>query len=279
MMAGNHDGRSASGRRPRRGFGVEGAVAPEIIRELAPAAEEAGYATFWVNDEPDGDGLATLREAAAVTTSIRLAVGVIPLDRQGPERIAARIDALDLPIDRLAVGVGSGGAAGGLERVRAGVVALRELTTAEVIVGAIGPRMCRLGGEVADGVLLDWASPEYARQVMAIVTEAAGAAGRPRPWLGAYVFTALGAAGGAKLRAAADYYAAIPSYAAHFARIGAEPLETTAWGEDDDALQRALAPFDAALDETVIRAVAVAETSAAYLDVLHGAAPETPSEP
>jgi alkanesulfonate monooxygenase SsuD/methylene tetrahydromethanopterin reductase-like flavin-dependent oxidoreductase (luciferase family) len=157
--------------------------------------------------------------------------------------------------------------------VRAGVAALRDSTSAEVIVGAIGPRMCRLGGEVADGVLLDWASPEYARQVMAIVTEAASAAGRPRPWLGAYVFTALGAAGDVKLRAAADYYAAIPSYTAHFARIGAEPLETAAWGEDRHAMQEALARFDAALDETVVRAVVAEETVEAYLAVLRAAAP------
>jgi alkanesulfonate monooxygenase SsuD/methylene tetrahydromethanopterin reductase-like flavin-dependent oxidoreductase (luciferase family) len=272
-MTGDRTAPATGARLPRRGFGVAGAVAPAIIRELAPAAEAAGYATFWVNDEPDGDGLAALREAAAVTREIRLAVGVIPLDRQEPERIAARIAELALPLERLTIGVGSGGAAGGLERVRAGVAALRELTAAEVIVGAIGPRMCRLGGEVADGVLLDWASPEYAQQVMAIISEAAAAAERPRPWLGAYVFTALGAAGRVKLRAAADYYAAIPSYAAHFARIGTAPLQTAGWGETDHALQRALAPFDAVLNETVVRAVTVTETSAAYLDVLRAAAP------
>jgi alkanesulfonate monooxygenase SsuD/methylene tetrahydromethanopterin reductase-like flavin-dependent oxidoreductase (luciferase family) len=71
----------AKGSRPRRGFGVEAALAHDIVRELAPAAERAGYRTFWVNDEADGDGLGTLREAAAVTTTIRLGVGAIPLDR------------------------------------------------------------------------------------------------------------------------------------------------------------------------------------------------------
>ena len=75
------------------------------MRELAPAAERAGYRTFWVNDEADGDGLAALGAAAAVTTTIRLGVGAIPLDR-GPERIAWRVKELALPVERLALGVG-----------------------------------------------------------------------------------------------------------------------------------------------------------------------------
>jgi alkanesulfonate monooxygenase SsuD/methylene tetrahydromethanopterin reductase-like flavin-dependent oxidoreductase (luciferase family) len=94
--------------RPQRGFGVEAALAHEIVRELAPAAERAGYRTFWVNDEADGDGLAALGAAAAVTTTIRLGVGAIPLDRQGPERIAWRVKEFALPVERLALGVGSG---------------------------------------------------------------------------------------------------------------------------------------------------------------------------
>src|SRR5689334_20672605 len=59
-----------------RGFGVAGALPHDIIRTLAPAAEAAGYGAFWVNDTPQGDGLAALAVAAAVTKTIRLGVGV-----------------------------------------------------------------------------------------------------------------------------------------------------------------------------------------------------------
>jgi alkanesulfonate monooxygenase SsuD/methylene tetrahydromethanopterin reductase-like flavin-dependent oxidoreductase (luciferase family) len=258
---------------PRRGFGVEGALAHDIVRELAPAAERAGYGAFWVNDEADGDGLASLREAAAVTTSIRLAVGVIPLDRQGPEQIADRIDDLGLPVARLVVGVGSGHETGGLERVRAGVAALRELTDASIVVGAIGPRMCRLAGEIADGVLLDWPPPAYIARTASIVAEAGVAANRSRPWIAGYIFTALGDQGIARLHGQAAYYAAIPSYAAHFARAETSPLDAAAFGADPSALQRALEPFDAELDETVVRAVVAEETAADYLALLAAAAP------
>ena len=259
----------------RRGFGVEGALAHDIVRELAPAAERAGYHTFWVNDEAHGDGLAALHEAAAVTTTIRLGVGVIPLDRQGPERIALRVRELALPVERLTLGVGSGHPAGGLERVRNGVAALRDSTTATLVVAAIGPRMLSLAGEIGDGVLLDWPAPTYVEGAAEIVAQGAANADRPRPWIGGYVFTAVGNPGIAKLRTEAEHYAAIPSYAAHFARMGVGPMGTVACGEDAAALERNLAPFDAVLDETVVRAVVAAKAASAveYLEVLHAAAP------
>ena len=257
----------------RRGFGVEGALAHDIVRELAPAAERAGYHTFWVNDEAHGDGLAALREAAAVTTTIRLGVGVIPLDRQGPERIAVRVKELALPLERLTLGVGSGRPAGGLKRVRNGVAALRDAIEATLVVAAIGPRMLSLAGEIGDGVLLDWPAPTYVEGAAEIVARCAAGASRPCPWIGGYVFTAVGSAGIAKLRTEAEHYAAIPSYAAHFARMGVGPMGAVASAEDAATLEESLAPFDAVLDETVVRAVVAEETASAYVAVLAAAAP------
>ena len=261
--------------RPQRGFGVEAALAHDILRELAPAAERAGNRTFWVNDEADGDGLAALGTAAAVTTTIRLGVGAIPLDRQGPERIASRVKELALPVERLVLGVGSGQPTGGLERVRNGVTALRDSIVTTLVVAAIGPRMLALAGEVADGVLLDWPAPSYVVEAAAIVARGAAGIQRPRPWIGGYVFTAVGSPGIAKLRTEAEHYAAIPSYAAHFARMGVGPMETVAYGEDAASLGRSLAPYDAVLDEMVVRAIVTEEATTAlgYLELLLAAAP------
>jgi hypothetical protein len=51
----------------QRGFGVAGALDHTVIRAVAPEVERLGYATFWTNDTPKGDGLAALLAAAEVT--------------------------------------------------------------------------------------------------------------------------------------------------------------------------------------------------------------------
>lgn len=256
-----------------RGFGVAGAMPHDLVRSLATAAEAAGYRTFWVNDTPDGDGLAALAEAAAAAASIRVGIGVIPLDRQAPERIAARVAALALPVDRLTLGVGSGRAAGGLDRVRRGAVALAEQTGAEIVVGALGPRMCAIAGEVADGVLLNWLTPKHAARSIELVERAASAVGRARPRVDGYVRTALGREAIERLRAEGDRYASYPAYGDHFRRMGADPIETGVAEREAARIAPALVPFDRVFDETVVRAITADESEAAYLALLRAAAP------
>jgi alkanesulfonate monooxygenase SsuD/methylene tetrahydromethanopterin reductase-like flavin-dependent oxidoreductase (luciferase family) len=103
-----------------RGFGVAAAVSHDVIREIAREAEQLGYTSFWCNDTPGADGLAALAEAAAVTTTITLGVGVIPLDRRPADVIAADVAALGLPQERLLLGIGSGGDRR-VSRVREGI--------------------------------------------------------------------------------------------------------------------------------------------------------------
>ena len=256
-----------------RGFGVAGALPHAIVRELAAAAERSGYHTFWVNDTPHGDGLAALREAAGVTTTIRLGVGVIPLDRQPAEAIARRVAELELPRERLTLGIGSGSAKGGVARVRAGAAALARLGEALIVVGALGPRMCAAAGETADGVLLNWLTAEYVAPSAAIVDAAAREAGRPRPLILGYVRTVYGPGAGEVFAAEAARYATFPAYAANFARMGTPAAATAVSGDDPAQIQAGLAPFTAALDETVVRAVTGEESAAAYLALLEAAAP------
>ncbi len=254
------------------GFGVAGSLDHGAVAELAAAAERAGYATFWANDVPGGEGLAALAAAAAATTSIGLGVGVIPLDRQPSAVIAGRVAELGLPADRLLLGVGSGMPGGGLERVREGVAELRTLTTARIAVGALGPKMCALAGEVADAVLLNWLTPGHVAPSAALTLEAAAAAGRPRPRIVGYVRVALDE-GMERLRTEAGRYASYPAYAANFARMGANAIETTVHGPDRVAIRAGLAPYFGELDETVVRCIAADESPEAYLEVLLAAAP------
>jgi alkanesulfonate monooxygenase SsuD/methylene tetrahydromethanopterin reductase-like flavin-dependent oxidoreductase (luciferase family) len=255
------------------GYGVAGGLDESIVRVIARQAEEFGYTTFWANDTPRGDGLATLAVAASVTSTIRLGVGVIPLDRRNAENIARSVKELGLPVDRLTIGVGSGGASGGLAIVRDGAVAVRESTGARVVVGALGPRMTALAGEVVDGVLLNWLTPGQATRSCAIARGAAHEVGRPEPWLYGYVRTALGAAAGERLATEANRYGSIPAYAAHFARMGVQAIDTAVAGDEPEAIRNGLAPFAAVLDETVVRAITASESVEAYGELLRAAAP------
>ena len=257
-----------------RGFGVAGALPLDGIRVLAPAAEAAGYHTFWVNDTPNGDGLAALRVAADVTSGIRLGVGVIPLDRQSAEVVASRVEQLALPQERLILGVGSGQSRGGVARVRAGATLLEERVSAVIAVGALGPRMCAVAGETADGVLLNWLTANHVTSSAAIVDAAAREAGRPRPLIMGYVRTVYGPGAREIFAEEAGRYGSYPAYAANFTRMGTPAHETAVIGDTREEIQRGLAPFVPELDETVVRAITGEESVAAYLALLEAAAPE-----
>ena len=256
-----------------RGFGVAGALPAEIVMLLASAAESGGYRTFWVNDTPNGDGLAKLQAAARVTSTIRLGVGVIPLDRQPADVIARRVVELDLPQDRLSLGIGSGGPEDALKRTGEGAILLQEALKAEVIIGALGPRMCALAGSHSHGVLLNWLTPAYVEPSARIVMEAAEQAGRLEPSIYGYVRTALGESAVAVFLSEAARYASYPAYAANFARMGTPAEETAVTGNAPAEIEAGLEKYSATLDETVVRAITGAETGEAYMELLTAAAP------
>lgn len=255
-----------------RGFGVAAAVSHDVIREVAREAERLGYSSFWCNDTPGADGIAGLAAAAAVTERIKLGVGVIPLDRRPADVIAADLEASGVPHERLLLGVGSGGDRR-VSKVREGIERLHELVQAPVVVGALGPKMTRLAGDVGDGVLFNWQSPETARSSGQICRDAAQAAGRPLPLVMAYVRTALLPQADERLDVEAGRYARVPAYAAHFARMGVSARDTAVSGLDAATLQPQIAAHEESLDETVIRAITADDTAASILELLRACAP------
>lgn len=256
-----------------RGFGVAGALPHDIVRQLAPAAEAAGYHTFWVNDTPTGDGLASLLAAAEVTSTIQLGVGVIPLDRKPAATIARQVEDLGLPQERLLLGIGSGSQKGGLQRVWDGARELEQALQAVIIVGALGPKMCALAGGGSDGVLLNWLTPGYVAPSAVLVMEAAVEAGRPRPLVLGYVRTALGAAAQKVFAEEAARYGSYPAYAANFTRMGTPAEGTAVVGDNAAEIQAGLDRYRTELDETVVRAITGEESAAAYMALLEAAAP------
>ncbi|MGH7335032.1 MAG: LLM class flavin-dependent oxidoreductase [Candidatus Rokuibacteriota bacterium] len=254
------------------GFAVFAGIAPEIIRASAREAEGLGYRSFWVNHPGSIDGLTALDLAGQETKRIDLGIGVIPLHTRGPESIVAGVRANHLPLDRLLLGVGSPNPSS-LARVRAGIAALRSPLGARLVVAALGPRMCRLAGEVADGVLFNWLTPEHARLSADWVRAGAAAVGRRPPRLFAYVRVALGADAAARLEEEGARYAAIPAYGAHFVRMGVKPGETAIAAPQVDAIPAALGRWNGVIDEVVVRAITATDTVEEHLALLRAATP------
>src|SRR5207237_8902863 len=128
-----------------------------------------------------------------------------------------------------------------------------------VIVAALGPEMCRLAGEVADGVLLNWVTPEYAKRSADIVRQGAAAVNRQPPKIYVYVRLAMGGPAAEKVTQEAERYARVPAYGANFVRMGVKPVDTAVIADKPSAIRAALVAWEGAVDDVVFRAIAGAE--------------------
>jgi alkanesulfonate monooxygenase SsuD/methylene tetrahydromethanopterin reductase-like flavin-dependent oxidoreductase (luciferase family) len=254
------------------GFAVFAGTKPENIHAAAREAERLGFASFWVNHPGATDGLAALAQAAGQTRRIELGIGVIPLHTRGPESIVGGVKTTALPLDRLLLGVGSPNPEA-LKRVRAGIGELRRQLSTRLIVAALGPQMCRLAGEVADGVLFNWLTPEYARLSAERVREGAAAARRQPPKLYAYLRVALGPTARDLLEQEANRYAGVPAYAANFTRMGLKPVETAIAAQNRDDVQRGLAPWSGVVDHIIVRSITAKDTVDEHVALVKAAAP------
>ena len=254
------------------GFALFAATPADVIRATAREAEALGYSSFWVNHPGSVDGLAALAGAARETRRIELGVGVIPLHTRPADDIARGVQATALPLDRLLLGIGSPNPRS-LARVREGVAALRSQLRTRIVVAALGPKMSRLAGEVADGVLLNWLTPEHARVSAEEVRAGAAAAGRPVPKLFAYVRFAMGPAGAEKVRTEAARYAGVPAYAANFERMGTKPEDTAIVIQTPKDVAPALARWKGVVDEVVLRAITAQDTVDDNLALVRAARP------
>ena len=255
-------------------LGVNVGLAPEIAGELAAACVELGYESLWTNDEPDANGLETLAHFAAAAPSMDLGVGVLPLHRFSPRKIAADIDRLGLDPSRLWLGIGSGQVHPQLDPVQQAVEELRRLLAPQcrIVVAAMRPRMCRLGGAIADAVLLNWMLPAHAAAARQWVHEGAEAAGRDPPTVALYVRVAVGA--GAEDRLCADegrYRVINDSQRRHFAAMNVPLGSVGVAAHGRPEVLDGLAPYQRAVDLPIVRALA--HPAAALLEVARASAP------
>lgn len=250
---------------PSRGFGIDVVADAVSAVELARRAEALGYSSLWANDYPNADGLARLAEFASGSAALRLGVGVLPLARHTPQAIVRRIEDLGLPKDRLLLGIGSGPVEKPLAAVRAAVAELRSLLPdVAIVVAAMGPRMARLAGEVADGVLLNWMTPAG----LTVAGEEVRAGGNARVF--SYVRAALGA--DARSRLAREVQRSISSRP-YIIGVNNAPLEDV--GLAGDGFASELDAYDRVLDETVIRPLPSPSAGADLFAILEATAPRS----
>jgi alkanesulfonate monooxygenase SsuD/methylene tetrahydromethanopterin reductase-like flavin-dependent oxidoreductase (luciferase family) len=248
-----------------RALGIDAGLDPGLARDLAARCQALGYHSLWSNDDPGAPGLETLANFAAGAPELELGVGVLPLQRYEPAAIVAEIDRLGLDPARLWLGIGSGSLRPQIDPLRRATAELRERLpdAARIVIAAMRPRLCRLGGEIADGVLLNWMLPDGAARAREWVREAAADAGREPPLVASYVRVAVGPGAQERLDAMEGFYRTLtPGQVAHFDALDV-PLGTVGVAESSAAaVRQGLEPYDPALDLTIARVLAEPEADA-----------------
>jgi alkanesulfonate monooxygenase SsuD/methylene tetrahydromethanopterin reductase-like flavin-dependent oxidoreductase (luciferase family) len=245
------------------GLGVAAGLDPEIGAELARRCEGLGYASMWSNDHPMASGLETVAYFHEAAPKLQVGVAVLALDRHDPDSIAAKADEEGLDPGRLWVGIGAGFTNRPLGVVREGLALLREVlpAPARIAVAAMGPKMCALAGTEADGVFLNWMTPERAAWARERVHEGAEQAGRKvPPTIFGYVRLAVGEDAPERLLKEESFYRQLhQGYIQHFEQLGAEPGTVGIAATDPDLVPSLLAPYEEATDHVVVRALASAD--------------------
>jgi len=239
-------------------FELRTSTPDSVAADLAERVEASGYRSLWVNHPPDEDGLGHLATMAAATTRITLGTAVVPISAVPPDAILRRIDETALPPERLRLGIGSGSGDKPLDRMADAIVYLRERTPAEIVIGALGPRMRGLGAAQADGVLLGSVTPGLARAAAEDIRKQATAAGRPVPGVYVNVMAGVGREQLSELDGSAEFLTRLPAYAAHFSRTGVKPEQTWIAAGDLGELPGLLEPWRDTVDEVVLVPVSAA---------------------
>jgi alkanesulfonate monooxygenase SsuD/methylene tetrahydromethanopterin reductase-like flavin-dependent oxidoreductase (luciferase family) len=243
----------------RRGLGISAGLDPGLARELAAQCGRLGYHSLWSNDEPSAPGLATLAHFATASMQLDLGVGVLPVDRHSAREIVAEIDRLGLDPAKLWIGIGSGQLRSPIEIIEPAVAELRELLPDEtrIVVAAMRPRMCRLGGAIADGVLLNWMVPAQAAEARRWVHEGAEAAGRAAPVVASYVRVAVGHHAAERLHNEESRYRGInEAHQEHFEAMNAELGSVGVAASGRPGVLDGLAPYHSVLDLPIARILA-----------------------
>ena len=259
-----------------RGFGIAAGLDPDVARTVAQGCESLGYASLWSNDTPIASGLETSAVFAQAAPRLDVGVAVLALDRHAPPDVKAKLSEVGIPPHRLWLGIGAGFTKRPLGVVGEGLASLREALPPEarIVVAAMGPKMCALAGAQADGVFLNWMTPDKAAWARERVHEGAAEAGREPPPVFGYVRVAVGDDADQRLLKEEGFYRQLhQGYIRHFEALGAPAGTVGVAARDPADVAPRLAEYDA-LDHVVVRALAHADAESLGV-VAEAAAPRT----
>jgi alkanesulfonate monooxygenase SsuD/methylene tetrahydromethanopterin reductase-like flavin-dependent oxidoreductase (luciferase family) len=259
----------------RRGLGISTGLDAGLARDLAVRCQRLGYHSLWSNDEPVAPGLNTLAHFASAAPQLELGVGVLPLDRHQPAQIVAEIDRLELDPAKLWIGIGAGQLRAPIKIIQQAVAELRELLPEQtrVVVAAMRPQLCRVGGAIADGVLLNWMLPSQAAQARRWVQVGADSQGRTAPLVASYVRVAFGPGASPRLRDEENRYRNInEGHHRHFQAMDVPLGSVGVAGSARSEVLEGLAPYHAVLDLPIARVLPASDADS-LLAVAAAAAP------
>ena len=299
--------------------------------EVAAEAEALGYQDVFSSEVGSADAFTPLAALAARTSTIRLGTALVPVFTRPPALIAMTASAIQAASGgRFVLGIGASTAhiverwmglrfERPVDRVRDYVEALRRMLAGDRVtfdgetvrvdgfrpqvepvppvpihVGALGPRMCRLAGAVADGVQFALMTPEGVRSALEHVHAGAVESGRNPGAIEVVlrVPVAVGDPGGGVrfvARRLLTGYAVTPTYGAALARQGFGDLvrpALDAWAGGDRA-GAVLALPEEAVDAFVVqgppeacraRLAAYEEAGVTTVALMHLSAAPTPVE-
>jgi probable F420-dependent oxidoreductase len=274
---------------------MEGFTLPELA-ELAREAEGLGYTDAWSYEVDGADGFTPLA-VIAQASGLRVGTAIANVYTRGPATLASTAAGIaDLAPGRFVLGIGSGSQViveswngdrfvKPATRVREMAQILRAALAGErvvfkgetitvdgfrlsrvpakpvpIYIAALRPGMLRVAGEVGDGVILNWGSPEDVPKSLAVVREAALKAGRDPNAIEvtARLFLSIDAPGGESdlmVRRHIAAYMNVPVYRAYQEWLGrTEALAPmwSAWAGGDRRGAVAAIP-DRVIDELVGR--------------------------
>ncbi len=198
---------------------VRGAATLDAVVDQVRVAADAGFATAWSSQALGWDALTTIAVAGAAVADIAVGTAVVPIPQRHPMVLVGQALTAQAAVRgrlTLGVGVGVGAMVSGMfglptdrpvPRMREyltvlcpllrgdsvdhhgeTVIASGAVTVAgdvpapSVLVAAMGPRMVRLAGELADGTVT-WLTGRkvLGEQIVPAITTAAAGTGRPAP--------------------------------------------------------------------------------------------------